>query len=140
MIVTLENEIAKMSQVLENSGLAGRRVQGIFEKVDYEQGKSLATDLNRLKYTEEDHSRFNREVDYSALDEVFPLIEENQADLVHLFVRDGTGACGGASMTAGITILKAKDVLKGAALLKTMLLAIKIRTFQTYQDFARQQL
>ena len=101
VIVTLENEIARMNQVLENSGLAGRRVRGIFEKVDYEQGESMAIDVNNLKYTEEDHSRFNREVDYSALDEVFPLIEEHQADLVHLFVRDGIGACGGASIYSG---------------------------------------
>ena len=98
VIVTLENEIAKMNQVLENSGLAGRRVRGVFEKVDYEQAVDLSIDRKNLKYTEEDHGRFNREVDHSALDEVFPLIEEHQADLVHLFVRDPGGSCG----TAGI--------------------------------------
>ena len=101
VIVTLENEIAKMNQVLENSGLAHRRVRGIFEKVDYEQGEDLATDRSNLKYSEEDHSRFNREVDYSALDEVFPLIEKHQADLVHLFVRDQREACGGANIYTG---------------------------------------
>ena len=101
VIVTLENEIAKMNQVLKNSGLAGRRVRGVFEKVDYEQANSLAIDVNRLKYAAEDHSRFNREVDYSALDEVFPLIEEHQADLVHLFVRDAGGGCGTASIYSG---------------------------------------
>ena len=101
VIVTLENEIAKMNQVLENSGLAGRRVRGIFEKVDYEQAEDLSIDRKNLQYTEEDHSRFNIEVDYSALDEVFPLIEEHQADLVHLFVRDQRGACGGANIYAG---------------------------------------
>ena len=102
VIVTLENEIAKMNQVLENSGLAHRRVRGIFEKVDYEQAEDLSTDIKNLEYTEEDHSRFNREVDYSALDEVFPLIEEHQADLVHLFVRDQRRrACGVANIYSG---------------------------------------
>ncbi len=100
VLATLENEIAKMNQVLENSGLAGRRVRGIFEKVDYEQAEDLSIDSNNLQYTEEDHSRFNREVDYSALDEVFPLIEERQADLVHLFVRDQGGICGSANVYA----------------------------------------
>ena len=99
VLATLENEIAKMNQVLENSGLAGRRVRGIFEKVDYEQGVNLAIDINNLEYREEDHGRFNREVDYSALDEVFPLIEKHQADLVHPFVWDSRrGACGGATV------------------------------------------
>ena len=101
VLATLENEIAKMNQVLENSGLAGRRVRGIFEKVDYEQAADLSIDSKNLKYTEEDHGRFNREVDYSALDEVFPLIEEHQADLVHLFVRDPGGACGTANIYSG---------------------------------------
>ena len=97
VIVTLENEIARMNQVLENSGLVGRSVRGIFEKVDYEQAENLSTDTNNLNYTEEDQSRFNREVDYSALDEVFPLIEKHQADLVHLFVRDAK-PCGVATI------------------------------------------
>ena len=91
MIVTLENEIARMNQVLENSGLANRRVRGIFEKVDYEQAEHLGWDAANLVNTEADN---DEDGDYSALDEVFPLIEKHQADLVHLFVRDALMACG----------------------------------------------
>ena len=91
VIVTLENEIARMNQVLENSGLASRRVRGIFEKVDYEQAEHLGWDSANLENTEADN---DEDGDYSALDEVFPLIEKHQADLVHLFVRDALRACG----------------------------------------------
>ena len=93
VIVTLENEIARMNQVLENSGLASRRVRGIFEKVDYEQAEHLGWDSSNLQLTEADN---DEDGDYSALDEVFPLIEKHQADLVHLFVRDALRACGTA--------------------------------------------
>ena len=91
VIVTLENEIARMNQVLENSGLASRRVRGIFEKVDYEQAEHLGWDSANLENTEADN---DEDGDYSALDEVFPLIAKHQADLVHLFVRDALRACG----------------------------------------------
>ena len=91
VIATLENEIAKMNLVLANSGLPHRRVRGIFEKVDYEQAETLGIDLENLAYTVDDQWRRSHKVDYSALDEVFPLIEKHRADLVHLIVRKGGG-------------------------------------------------
>ena len=98
VIVTLENEIARMNQVLENSGLNSRRVRGIFEKVDYEQAEHIGWDSSNLRLTEADN---DEDGDYSALDEVFPLIEKHQADLVHLFVRDALRACGAGGVYYG---------------------------------------
>jgi len=89
----IENEVAKMNQVLENSGLVHRQITlASMEKVDYTQATSLGADLSNLAYTLED----KRNRDYSALDEIHPMIEEHQADLVHLFVRDAVGVCGRA--------------------------------------------
>ena len=96
---TIENEIAKTNQVLENSGLSHRRMRlAALEKVDYEQGKYLYVDVENLRDTLEDNDNGR---DYSALDEVFPLIEKHQADLVHLFVRDAKEACGRANNYSG---------------------------------------
>ena len=92
---TIENEMAKTNQVLDNSGLSHRQVRLAIEKVDYEQTEGLGLDLANLRYTEEDHQYRNDGRDYSALDEVqSSLMEEHQADLVHLFVLEGRGACG----------------------------------------------
>lgn len=93
----IENEISKMNQVLENSGLVHRQVTlAGMEKVDYEQtGDHMGVDLFNLIRTSEDN-RNNK--DYSALDEVHPLIEKYQADLVHLFVRDTAVVCGIAEL------------------------------------------
>ena len=93
---TIENEMAKTNQVLENSGLSHRRMRlAAMEKVNYEQRESIGTDLAVLSKTVE------RGPEYEALDEVFPLIEKHQADLVHLFVREGRGTCGNASNYGG---------------------------------------
>ena len=89
---TIENEMAKTNQVLENSGLSHRRMLlAAMEKVDYEQREGLREDISVLRDTVE------RDPYYGALDEVFPLIEKHQADLVHLFVRDQRDVCGVAS-------------------------------------------
>ena len=51
---TIENEIAKMNQVLENSGLSHRKVKlAGMEKVDYEQGDGLGDDYRNLSRTKE---------------------------------------------------------------------------------------
>ena len=81
---TIENEMAKTNQVLENSGLSHRRMRlAAVEKVDYEQGDYLFADIDNLRLSSADNAH---EYDYSALDEIFPLVEKHQADLVHLFV------------------------------------------------------
>ncbi len=95
---TIENEMAKMNQVLDNSGLSHRQVRLSMEKVDYEQTESIGTDLQNLKLTEEDHQYRNDGRDRSALDEVqHSLMEEHRADMVHLFVVEARGACGTVS-------------------------------------------
>ncbi len=95
---TIENEMAKMNQILDNSGLSHRQVRLAMEKVDYEQTENIGLDLSNLDLTEEDHQYRNDGRDYSALDEVqSSLMEEHQADLVHLFVLEGRGACGQAT-------------------------------------------
>ncbi len=93
---TIENEIAKMNQVLDNSDLSHRQIKlAGMEKVEYSQkGDGLYRDINNLIRTSEDNYNNN---DYSELDEVHELREKYQADLVHLFVRDPIGACGKAS-------------------------------------------
>ena len=91
---TIENEVAKMNQVLENSGLSDRQMRLVgMEKVDY-SSSDIHLDLLILEKTEEDN-RNNR--DYSALDEVHELRETYKADLVHLIVRDISSICGKAS-------------------------------------------
>ena len=96
---TIENEMAKTNQVLENSGLSHRRMRlAAIEKVDYEQGEHLGIDIDNLSNTSADNDEDN---DYSALDEVFPLIEKHKADLVHLLVRDIGGVCGVADSYSG---------------------------------------
>ncbi len=95
---TIENEMAKMNQILDNSGLSHRQVRLSMEKVDYEQTESIGTDLQNLYLTEEDHQYRNDGRDWSALDEVqSSLMEKHQADIVHLFVLEGRGAGGTAS-------------------------------------------
>ena len=84
VMATLENEIAKMNLVLANSGLAHRRVQGFFEKVDYEQGRDYGVDLSYL-------SQIRNGTLHSAL------IEKHQPDLLHLIVRDYKAVSGVAS-------------------------------------------
>ncbi|MDE0151422.1 MAG: M12 family metallo-peptidase, partial [Bdellovibrionales bacterium] len=94
---TIESEVAEMNYTLENSGLAHRHVKlaGI-EKVDYIQSSNhLGSDRTVLAKTSEDN---RNNADYSALDEVYPLIEKYKADLVHLFVKEPIGACGIASI------------------------------------------
>ena len=92
---TIENEMAEMNYVLENSGLSHRKVRlaGI-KKVNYRQVGFIPYDYFNLVYTAEDNKD---EEDYSALDEVYPLMEKHKADLVHLFVRDYNKLCGFAS-------------------------------------------
>ena len=97
---TIENEMAKTNHILDNSGLSHRQVRLAIEKVDYEQTHSIGLDLANLRLTEEDHQYRNDERDYSALDEVYPLMEKHQADMVHLFVREIRGACGQATRHA----------------------------------------
>ena len=93
---TIENEMVKTNQVLENSGLFHRRMRlAAMEKVDYEQREGLTIDLSILRHTVE------RGLYYEPLDEVHALIELHQADLVHLFVREGRGACGRAGNFGG---------------------------------------
>ena len=89
----IENEIAKMNQVLENSDLAHRQIKlVVMEKVDYVQNEmSMGADLANLGRTSEDNYD---DKDYSALDEVQDLREQYQADLIHLVVRDITRECG----------------------------------------------
>lgn len=90
---TIENEVAKMNQILENSGLSHRQIRlAAMEKVDYVQSsRGIPGDLANLERTVEDN-RNNK--DYSALDEVYELREEYEADLVHLIVRDMRGQAG----------------------------------------------
>ena len=96
---TIENEMAKTNQVLENSGLSHRRMRlAAVEKVDYEQREYLYVDARHLIRASSDNDDGK---DYGALDEVFPLIEDHQADLVHLVVRDRREACGRANNYAG---------------------------------------
>ena len=93
---SIENEIAKMNQVLKNSDLAHRQIKlAAMEKVDYVQDEvSMGVDWANLGRTSEDNYD---DKDYSALDEVQDLREQYQADLIHLVVRDPTGVCGKAS-------------------------------------------
>ena len=89
---TIENEVAKMNQVLENSGLAHRQVRLVaMEKVDYSQREHPAVDLNNLENTSADNYG---DFDFSPMDEVHELREQYQADLIHLFVREVRGPCG----------------------------------------------
>ena len=82
---TIENEMAKTNQVLKNSGLSHRRMRlAAAEKVNYVQRDNLGTDLLNLEYTSARNSIDSIGRDFSALDEVFPLIEQHQADLVAL--------------------------------------------------------
>ena len=94
---TIENDIAKMNQVLENSNLRHRQIRlAAAEKVDYVQDeKGLGRDILNLERTSAHNYNDN---DYSALDEVHELREKHQADLVNLFVRDPIGACGKAAV------------------------------------------
>lgn len=99
---TIENEMAKTNQVLKNSGLSHRRMRlAAAEKVDYVQRHHLGRDLLNLRYTSARNSVDVLGRDFSALDEVFPLIEQHQADMVVLFVRDGLGVCGQAGAYSG---------------------------------------
>ena len=92
---TIENEVAKMNQVLVNSGLPHRQIKlATMEKVDYVQIEDLALDVANLTYTSEDGYDDD---DYSPLDDVHGVRAEHGADFVHLFVRDPAGACGRAS-------------------------------------------
>ena len=96
---TIENEMAKMNWILENSGLGHRRMRLAMEKVDYEQKEHLGVDLQNLSKTEEDEERFFVEKDFGALDEVQnSLMEEHQPDLVHLFVLDNDPRICGRAM------------------------------------------
>ena len=89
---TIENEVAKMNQVLENSAIGRRQVKlAHMEKVDYVQSSSIGSDLLYMERTSEDN---RNDQDYSALDEVHDLREQYKADLVHLFVRDVKEVCG----------------------------------------------
>ena len=89
---SIENEVAKMNQVLENSGLAHRQVRlAAIEKVDYSQRENMAVDLNNLENTSADN--YN-DFDFSPMDEVHELREKYQADLVHLVVEEARGLCG----------------------------------------------
>ena len=93
---SIENEIAKMNQVLKNSDIAHRQIKlAAMEKVDYVQDEvSMGVDWDNLGQTSEDN---HDDKDYSALDEVQDLREQYQADLIHLVVRDPTRACGTGS-------------------------------------------
>ena len=93
---TIENEVAKMNQFLENSDLAHRQINlAHMEKVDYVQtGEYIGRDLDILMFTAADNYD---DRDYSALDEVHELREKYQADLVHLLFKEAHGACGVAS-------------------------------------------
>ena len=96
----IENEIAKTNQVLENSDLAHRQIKlAAMEKVDYVQDEvTMGVDLDNLGQTSEDNYD---DKDFSALDEVQDLMEQYQADLIHLFVRDPRGfLCGKATTYA----------------------------------------
>ena len=89
---TIENEVAKMNQVLENSGLAHRQVRLVaMEKVDYSQAGHVGTDLNNFENTSADN--YN-DFDFSPMDEVHELREKYQADLIHLVVKEARGLCG----------------------------------------------
>ncbi len=91
----IENEMAEMNWILDNSGLPHRQMRLAMEKVDYEQKEHLGFDRGNLHYTEEDEERFFVEHDFGALDEVQnSLMEKHQADLVHLIVRDVREVCG----------------------------------------------
>ena len=93
----IENEVAKMNQVLDNSRLSYRQIKLVhMEKVDYAQRDSVFIDINNLTHKSMDNYNDN---DFSALDEVHELREKHQADLVHLFVEEARGACGIASGT-----------------------------------------
>lgn len=93
---TIEHEVAKMNQVLNNSELSHRQIHlSSVEKVDYVQDfSSQGIDLANLRHTAEDN-RGDR--DYSALDEVHEMREQHHVDIVHLYVRDVIGVCGNAS-------------------------------------------
>ena len=93
----IENEVADMNYVLENSGLSHRQIRlAHMEKMDYAQsGEGLQEDLQNLKLTSEDNELLHG--DYGALDEIYELREKHQADLVHLFVKEPIGVCGVAS-------------------------------------------
>ena len=89
---TIENEVAKMNQVLENSGLAHRQVRMVaLEKVDYTQSEHVGVDLNNFENTSADN--YN-DWDFSPMDEVHELREKYQADLIHLVVKEARGLCG----------------------------------------------
>ena len=93
---TIENEVAKMNQVLENSGLAHRQVRLVaMEKVDYTQRENIAVDLNNLEDTSADN--YNN-FDFSPMDEVHELREKYKADLIHLVVKEARGLCGASGV------------------------------------------
>ena len=93
---TIENEVAEMNQVLENSGLAHRQVRLVaMEKVDYSQREHLTADhRNLMRRAEDNYNDF----DFSPMDEVHDLRDKYQADLVALFVKEARGLCGRASV------------------------------------------
>ena len=81
--------------ILENSELPHRKVRlAKTKKVNYTQRENMGTDLAILRSTSEDNDGF----DYSPLDEVYPLMEKYQADLVHLVVPVATEVCGLANL------------------------------------------
>ena len=93
---TIENEVAKMNQVLDNSGLSHRQIRLVaIEKVDYSQKDHVATDLNNFENTSADN--YNN-FDFSPMDEVHDLREKYQADLIHLVVKEARGLCGASGV------------------------------------------
>ena len=90
----VENDVERMNQALENSGLANRVIRlAALEKVDYAQNEEKGLGRDNLNLIRTSAHNYN-DNDYSALDEVHTLAEQHRADLIHLFVRDSLGACG----------------------------------------------
>ena len=94
----VENDVARMNQALENSGLANKVIRlAASEKVDYAQNEEKGLGRDNLNLIRTSAHNYN-DNDYSALDEVHTLAEQHRADLIHLFVRDSLGACGNAAI------------------------------------------
>ena len=107
---TIEFDLEQTNQYLVNSELPHLQMRlAAMVKVDYVQSSEnpppaanspgyedylwgVPWDVQRLRRTSE-NGLFDH-VGYDALDEVFPMIEEHGADLVHLYVRDPVEACG----------------------------------------------
>ena len=88
---TIENEVAKMNQVLENSGLSHRKVRlAGMAKVKYKEADSIYTDFDNLS-----ERRPKNNLTYGLSDEVHSLIEKHRPDMIHFLVTGGPrGACG----------------------------------------------